>query len=131
MKVCRICESNESAFGYSRMASSETLRSTMDAAGVVCSLNELSEPTPLCNHNERIYNILQQPQTNYVTYDVSLCRCNIKPCPKQEVNEEYLRENTGIEGHLNAKNKVCFTCYKFHLITLQQSWEISIRTVTF
>ena len=128
-KVCCISDCNESVFACSRMANSETLRSAMDAAGVECSVNDLPEPTPLCKqHYHMIYNVLQPPQTNCVTCNISLRHCNIRPCPKPEVIEEHLRENTGFEGHVKAQDKVCFTCYKSHLIILQQSRTISRDT---
>ena len=116
--VCCVNHCAESAFACSNMASCGTIRSAMETAGIECSLHELPEPTPLCKHHYHlIYNILQPPQTNCVTCHISLRHCNSRPCPKPEIIELHLRENTGFEGHLKAQDKVCYTCYKSHITT--------------
>ena len=108
------------------MASCGTIRSAMETAGIECSLHELPEPTPLCKHHYHLlYNILQPPQTNCVTCHISLWHCNSRPCPKPEIIELHLRENTGFEGHLKAQDKVCYICYKSHLVILQPNQMIS------
>ena len=116
----------ESAFVCSKMASSGTMKLAMERMGVACSLHELPEPTPLCKHHYRIiHSILQPPQTNCSTCNISLRHCNSRPCPQPEVIQQHLRENTGFEGHVKAQDKVCYTCYKCNFLNLQQNKMIS------
>ena len=58
-------------------------------------------------------------------FTTSLRHCNSRPCPQPEVIQQHLRENTGFDGYVKAQNKVCYTCYKCHLLILQQNKMIS------
>ena len=120
--MCCISDCTESAFVCSKMASSGTMKLAMERMGVSCSLHEPPEPTPLCKHHYRIiHSILQPPQTNCATCNISLRHCTSRPCPQPEVIQQHLRENTGFDRHVKAQDKVCYTCYKRHLLILQQN----------
>ena len=45
---------------------------------------------------------------------------NPKPCPQPALIEHYLKENTGYEGSIKESDKVCYVCYRSHLVILQQ-----------
>ena len=106
--MCGISDCTESAFVCSKMASSGTMKLAMERMGVACSLHERPEPTRLCKYHYCIIHIiLQPPQTNCATYNISLRHCNSMPCPQPEVIQQHLRENTDFEGHVEAQDKVC------------------------
>jgi len=46
---------------------------------------------------------------------------NHRPCTKPDEIARYLKENTGFEGNIEASDRVCYTCYESHNITLQKS----------
>ena len=113
--MCCISDSTESAFVCSKMV--KQWNNEMERIGLLCSLHEPPEPTPLCKyHYCIIHSILQPPQTNCSTCNISLRHCNSRPCSQPEVTQHHLRENTGFEGHVKARDKVCYTCYKGHLL---------------
>ena len=45
---------------------------------------------------------------------------NPKPCPQPALIQHYLKENTGYEGSIKESDKVCYVCYRSHLVILQQ-----------
>ena len=74
-------------------------------------------PTPLClHHYYMVYNIIQPQQTHCPTCGISLKHVPTRPCPNAELIGEHLRESAGFEGNLNTGDRVCFCCYKSHLI---------------
>ena len=83
-------------------------------------------PTPLCNHlYYMVYNAVQPQQTNCPTCGISLKQVTFRPCPNAQVIREHLQESAGFEGTLGTGDKVCFSCYKSHLIILQQEKAVS------
>ena len=83
-------------------------------------------PTPLCNHHYYIvYNAVQPQQTNCPTCGISLRHIKSRPCPNAEIIGEHLRDSTGFEGTLTSGDKVCYSCYKSHLVILQEGKTIS------
>ena len=64
---------------------------------------------------------MQPRQEQCVTCGTSLRRdSNPKPCPRPALIEHYLKENTGYEGSIKESDKVCYVCYRSHLVILQQ-----------
>ncbi len=51
---------------------------------------------------------------------MSLKRINARSCPNPSVIEQHLRDKTGFEGNIKDTDKVCMSCYKFHLSILEQ-----------
>ena len=103
-----------------------------DIAGMRQILEDLPEgdtvpfPTPLCNHHYYIvYNAVQPQQTNCPTCGISLRHIKSRPCPNAENIGEHLRDSTGFEGTLTSGDKVCYSCYKSHLVILQEGKTIS------
>ena len=45
--------------------------------------------------------------------------------PNAKVIREHLQDGAGFEGTLEAGDKVCYSCYKSHLIILQQEKAVS------
>ena len=45
---------------------------------------------------------------------------NPKPCPQPALIGHYLKENTVYEGSIKESDKVCYVCYRSHLVILQQ-----------
>ena len=46
-------------------------------------------------------------------------------CPNLDLIQAHLRNSTGFEGTITASNKICFSCYKSHLVTLQKGTRTS------
>ena len=64
---------------------------------------------------------IEPTQTHCVTCGTSLKHSKSKVCPKPAVIEQFLKENTDFEYHIRDQDRVCYVCYRSHLITLQQS----------
>ena len=80
-----------------------------------------SEPTQLCKaHYYLIYNSLQLFPT-CVTCRTHLKPTSARPCPNPSTIERYLKETTNFEGSITEGDKVCYPCYKSHLVLLKQT----------
>ena len=64
-------------------------------------------------------------QTNCVTCGVSLKNSNPKTCPLPKVVEEHLKASTGFEGNIGENDKVCYSCYRSHLVIIQKNRSVS------
>ena len=64
--------------------------------------------------------MLQPTQIHCVTCDVSLRHSKTKPCPEPETIKKYLHDNAGYDGDINEHDKVCYACYRAHLVILKQ-----------
>ena len=83
-------------------------------------------PTSLCKHHyHMVYNLVEPTQTHCKTCGTWLRYANAKSCPKPAEIEQYLWENAGFQSTLNDKDKVCYVCYRSHLVILQHSTSIS------
>ena len=82
--------------------------------------------TPLCKtHYYYLYWSLQPLQTNYITCGTDLRNKVSRTCPRPDVIESHLRDNTGFEGQIKEHNKVCYSCYKFHTSILREANTVS------
>ena len=43
-----------------------------------------------------------------------------RPCPNAKVVKDHLQENTAFDGNLSDGDKVCHSCYKYHLQIIQE-----------
>ena len=128
---CCITLCSESVFAHGRLGSSEQMQGALEIAGLQVSTDTMPVPTPLCKHHYHlVYNLLQPTQTNCITCGISLRSATPSPsyCPKPELIEKHLKDNTGFEGHIGAQDKVCFTCYKAHLAILHENKSVSTDT---
>ena len=67
-----------------------------------------------------LYHYFSPTQTNCVSCSVSLKRINSRYCPNPSEIEQHLCDKTGFDGHIKDTDKVCMSCYKFHLSILHQ-----------
>ena len=87
---------------------------------------QIQVPMPLCKHHYHlVYNLLQPTQTNCRVCDICLKHTQSRLCPQPDVIEAHLRDTVGFEGHITSADKVCNSCYKSHLVVLQESQTIS------
>ena len=94
---------------------------TLESAGLQCTTTEVPIPTPLCKHHYHlVYNMLQPTQTHCVTCDVSLRHSKTKSCPEPEIIKKYLHDNASYDGDINEHDKVCYACYRAHLVIWKQ-----------
>ena len=74
-----------------------------------------------------MYNEVEPRQEHCVTCGTSLRKqTNSKTCPQPAIIEQHLREKAGFEGKIKEGDKVCYTCYRSHLIVLQRRNETSM-----
>ena len=85
---------------------------------------------PLCKHHYLVvYNTYKPKQTRCPTCGTGLHKQNTRTCPDVASISMYLAEKTGYEGTLKEDDKVCFSCYKFHLHILKCIEKESTDTV--
>ena len=78
-------------------------------------------PTPLCTkHYHDVYNTIKPTTTHCITCEASLKTEPLKFCPNPTKIENYLRKNTGFEGQIREGDRVCYTCYRSHLMILNE-----------
>ena len=76
-------------------------------------------PTPLCKHHYQVlYNKIHPMQTHCITCGSSLRHTKSKTCNQPNVIELYLKEKAGFEGTIKEGDKVCYVCYRSHLVIL-------------
>ena len=81
---------------------------------------KLDAAPPLCKHHYHVvYNTYKPTQTHCPTCYTWFHKQNARPCPDVASIATYLAEKTGYEGTLRQNDKVCFSCYKFHLHILK------------
>ena len=119
--TCHISECSETF--HSHMAISDEVVATIECANLVCNTGDNSTSIPLCKlHYSLIYQMIQQPrQTNCPTCGISLRHKKSRVCPQPEQIGHHLSKTIGFEGHITEGQKVCFSCYKSHLVILQQN----------
>ena len=91
---------------------------------------KLLEPIPqtvhLCKeHYIMVYKSAFPTQTKCITCGISLKHTNPKICPSPKLVEEHLRANTGFEGSIKENDRVCYSCYRSHLVIIHKSKCIS------
>ena len=103
-----------------------TVKQVFEDTGLQTEGDTIPFPTPLCNHHYyMVYNALQPQQTNCPTCGISLKHIKSRPCPNVELIEKHLRDSAGFDGNLRSGDKVCYSCYKWHLVILQEEKQIS------
>ena len=119
--TCSISLCKQNIFVSLKKATSEELNMTLASSGLQCTTTEVPIPTPLCKHHYHlVYNMLQPTQTHCVTCDVSLRYSKTKLCPEPEIIKKYLHDNAGYDGDINEYDKICYACYRAHLVILKQ-----------
>ena len=75
-----------------------------------------------------VYNQMQPRQEHCATCGSALRRhssSQVRVCPQPTYIQEYLKEHTGFEGTIAESDKVCYTCYRSHLVILGQRGQSS------
>lgn len=122
---CCISSCNEQVYARSKMASKERMMAILREQELHY-VNEVPVPTPLCRHHyHRVYNLLQPTHTNCSACGISLKHTQSRPCPQPDIIEDHLRNTISFEGHIKEGDKVCYSCYKSHLVILQETKGIS------
>ena len=120
-RACCVMDCTDNVFASLHKAS-EQVQSAFEAGELRSCEREIPVPTPLCKHHyHRVYKYIAPTQTHCVTCGISLKHSKSKVCPKPAVIEQFLKENTDFEYHIRDQDRVCYVCYRSHLITLQQS----------
>ena len=118
-------------FAHSKVTDSDTMKQILEDKSLQIEGDTIPFPTPLCNHHYyTVYNAVQPQQTNCPTCGISLKHVKPRQCPNAELIVEHLRDSAGFEGNLTSGDKVCYSCYKSHLVILQEGKNIA-RIVTF
>ena len=118
---CCIDECSQNSFASFHKASIQQLQSALHTLKFQCTTMEIPVPTPLCKHHYHlIYNLIQPTQTHCITCGISLKKSNPKVCPNPTVIQKYLEENAGYDSHIAENDKVCYACYRAHLVILKR-----------
>ena len=122
---CCILDCSEQVYASTKAGSKEAITAILQAQEL--QYQEITVPTPLCSHHYHlVYNLLQPTrQTNCAVCGISLRHTQSRSCPQPDVIEQHLRETIGFEGHIATADKVCYSCYKSHLVILQESRNTS------
>ena len=95
---------------------------TIYIANLKCSIPVIPNPTPLCKqHYHMLYNILWPTQRHCITCSTSLWHGSSRTCPSLNIIQNYLHDNTEFDIYINEQDKVCLTCYKSHLLIIEES----------
>ena len=86
--------------------------------------------TPLCQyHHNIVYKTLNPPPRHCATCGTAIRRKGqIKVCPNPSLIQKHLEEYAGFEGRISEKDKVCYTCYRSHLVIIQQQKTTSTES---
>ena len=88
----------------------------------------VTTPTPLCKHHYQVlYNKIHPMQTHCITCGSSLRHTKSKTCNQPNVIELYLKEKAGFEGTIKEGDKVCYVCYRSHLVILDTMVRVRVR----
>ena len=109
-------------------STSEDIEQIFSSCGLEAKHPSVPVPVPLCKHHYHlVYNRLEPRQEHCVTCGTSLRKqINSKICPQPAIIEQHLRENADFEGKIKEGDRVCYTCYRSHLIILQRRNETSL-----
>ena len=126
-KECCVQECTSNVFASFQKTTSVEMEQVFNSVGLKCSYPSVPVPVPLCTHHYHLlYNLMQPRQEHCVTCGASLRRqTNPKACPQPALIERHLKETVGFEGAIRESDKVCYTCYRSHLVILQQGNDIS------
>ena len=114
------------SFAHSKVTDSDTMKQILEDASLQIEGDTIPFPTPLCNHHYyTVYNAVQPQQINCPTCGISLKHVKSRPCPNAELIGEHLRDSAGFEGNLMSGDKVRYSCYKSHLVILQEVKKFS------
>lgn len=122
---CCVSECSSLSFVSTALGTSEQLKSAFNNTQLKYG-DAIPVPTPLCQyHYHIIYDEIQGVPRQCLTCGMSL-RHNIHRRPPQPKElGKYLREHTSFEGEVLSTSRVCLTCYRGHLVMLQEYKPIS------
>ena len=120
---CCIPGCNEAVLVQSKIASTEQIRSIVGYS----VLQDLPVPTPLCKPHYTISFMTHCNQSKHTVSHVARpCEPHLQGfCPDQQRIQQYVTDKTGYEGEIPEGSKVCFTCYKSHLLMFKDAKTIS------
>ena len=72
-----------------------------------------------------VYKSAFPTQTKCVTCGTSLKNSNPKTCPSPKLVEDHLKTSTGFEGNIRDNDRVCYSCYRSHLVIIQKIRSVS------
>lgn len=115
----RLC--THKVYASTQMASKEALTAILQAQGLQHH-DDIPVPTPLCSHHYHlVYNLLNPPrQMNCAVCSLSFKHTQYRSCPQPDTIERHLRETIGFDKHIGPEDKICYSCYKSHLVILQE-----------
>ena len=123
---CFVDLCTDSVFVSLYKVSSAQLCESFKTAGLKCSSLNFPTPLPLCKHHyHTVYKIAKPTVAHCSLCGLSLKHTATKYCPNPKAVEHHLRENSGFDGHISETDQICYTCYRAHLVILQQNEAVS------
>ena len=118
---CCIDECLHNAFALLKKFSHAELQSGFLQGGLKSRTSTIPTPTPLCKHHyHMIYNLVRPTQTKCVTCGTYIKPSTSKFCPNPSIIEAYLHDTTDFDVCICESDKVCYACYRAHLVVLKK-----------
>ena len=102
-------------------------KTALDTCGLQFKEEAIPKPIPLCTHHyHTLYKfVTPQPNAHCPTCDAPLRHLKTRFCPQPSVIEAHLRDKTSFDGSISSTDRVCLSCYKYHLSILQEESKLS------
>ena len=128
VRECCVQGCKNQVYASFHKTTNEEVEQIFSSCGLKAKHTTIPVPVPLCKHRYHlVYNKVQPRQQHCVTCGISLRKqTNSKICPQPAIIEQHLKENVGFEGKIKEGDKICYTCYRSHLIILQTRKETSM-----
>lgn len=123
-KKCHVKECDNKFFTQTKATDKITITTIFSELDLQTEGEEIPFPTPLCSqHYYTFYQKLQPQQTNCPSCSISLKNTSSRPCPNPKVIEEHLQNVAGFDVTINSTDRVCYNCYKYHLLILHKEQQ--------
>ena len=118
----------------SKVTKLTTKASMCDLLGV-----QMENPDHACNDNEEtalcmehygaIYRLLNPTNRKCITCSKTLTDpTRSRKCPEPELIQKFLVQNTEFSGEIGTEDRVCYVCYRAHLITIKHLQNTTTST---
>lgn len=108
---CCVSNCSQVSFTQTKMGTDEELKSIQE---ITFDSESVPTPTPLCNHHYHVvYDALHSRHKHCTTCGGRFQSGNDRA---PAFIEKYVSLHTDFDGHIQTGDRVCFTCYKSHLV---------------
>ena len=117
--LCCVHSCNNTCFAHSKVDAEQL-------EGIKFDGDTIPSPAPLCHqHYYAIYKSIHHQQQHCPTCGNSFKHVMSRPCPNTTLVTEHLQNMFGIDSNLEASSRVCYKCYKWQLMLVQEEKTVS------